>query len=103
MRCEGHRQQEPDPSLLAFSRGDKGFVAFNNWTKEAAHEFSTTMPDGEYCDVYAVEDCSKTVVVRKGKVQVTLAPTSAVALYTGATKKTHPAASRAVDPSTPQW
>ncbi|WP_353939444.1 alpha-amylase family protein [uncultured Bifidobacterium sp.] len=95
--------QEPDSSLLAFSRGDKGFVAFNNGAKEVTHEFATTMPDGEYCDVYAVEDCSKTVKVRKGKVQVTLAPTSAVALYAGATKGTHPAASRAVDPSTPQW
>ena len=97
------RLQEPDPSLLAFSRGDRGFVAFNNGTKEATHEFDTTMPDGEYCDVYAVEDCSRTVKVRNGKVQATLAPTSAVALYAGATKTTHPAASRAVDPSTPQW
>ncbi|WP_126031450.1 hypothetical protein [Bifidobacterium castoris] len=66
------------------------------------HEFSTMMPDGECCDVYAVEDCSRTVGARKGKVQVRLAPTSAVALYTGTTKKTHPAASHAVDPSTSQ-
>ena len=92
--------QEPTASVIAFSRGDKGFVAFNNGDDAYEHEFTTTMPDGEYCDVYAVQDCSKTVRVRKGHVHVTIDPQSAVALYSGATKQTHPASDTAVDPST---
>ncbi|MDE5641400.1 MAG: alpha amylase C-terminal domain-containing protein, partial [Bifidobacterium castoris] len=94
--------QEPTSSVIAFSRGDKSFVAFNNDDDAYDHEFTTTMPDGEYCDVYAVQDCSKTVRVRKGRVYVTLEPQFAVALYAGATKQTHPASAMAVHPSTPQ-
>ena len=93
--------QEPTASVIAFSRGDKGFVVFNNGDDAYEHEFTTTMPDGEYCDVYAVQDCSKTVTVSGGKAKVTVPAMQAVAIYGGATKATHPASDVAVDPSTP--
>ena len=46
-------------------------------------------------------DCSKTVTVKGGKVETTVPAHSAIALYAGATKASHPAASAATDPSDP--
>lgn len=87
--------------LIAFSRGGKGFVAINNTAEDEAVSYSTTMPDGVYCDVYAVQDCSKTVTVSGGKVNVTIPALQAVAIYGGATQSAHPHSDVAVDPSTP--
>ncbi|KFI57566.1 type I pullulanase [Bifidobacterium choerinum] len=93
--------QDDGANNIAFSRGDKGFVAINNSTEDKDAEYATSMPDGEYCDVYAVQDCSKTVTVSGGKVKTTVPAMQAVAIYGGATKATHPASDVAVDPSTP--
>lgn len=93
--------QDDGANNIAFSRGDKGFVAINNSTEDKEAEYATSMPDGEYCDVYAVQDCSKTVTVSGGKVKTTVPAMQAVAIYGGATKATHPASDVAVDPSTP--
>ncbi|MCH4842722.1 type I pullulanase [Bifidobacterium pseudolongum] len=93
--------QDDGANNIAFSRGDKGFVAINNSTEDKEAEYATSMPDGEYCDVYAVQDCSKTVTVSGGKAKVTVPAMQAVAIYGGATKATHPASDVAVDPSTP--
>ena len=93
--------QDDGANNIAFSRGDKGFVAINNSTEDKEAEYTTSMPDGEYCDVYAVQDCSKTVTVSGGKAKVTVPAMQAVAIYGGATKTTHPASDVAVDPSTP--
>ncbi|MUH59058.1 alpha-amylase family glycosyl hydrolase [Bifidobacterium canis] len=93
--------QEANENVVAFSRGAKGFIAINNSASSADVEFTTDMPDGEYCDVYATQDCSKTVKVRKSKVKTTVPAQSAIAIYAGSTAKTHPASTVAVDPSTP--
>ena len=93
--------QDDGANNIAFSRGDKGFVAINNSTEDKTAEYATSMPDGEYCDVYGVQDCSKTVTVSGGKVKVTVPAMQAIAIYGGATKTTHPVSDVAVDPSTP--
>ncbi len=97
-----HWQEGADAAVIAFSRTGKGFIAMNGGDEEASVEFETSMPDGEYCNVYAVQDCSKTVRVRKGKVRTSVPARSAVALYAGATAKAHPSSPVAVDPSTPR-
>ncbi|MEE1296244.1 MAG: type I pullulanase [Bifidobacterium sp.] len=93
--------QDDGANNIAFSRGDKGFVAINNSSEDKTAEYTTSMPDGEYCNVYVVGDCSQTVTVSGGKAKVTVPAMDAVAIYAGATKTTHPTAAAAVDPSTP--
>ncbi|WP_033517795.1 type I pullulanase, partial [Bifidobacterium cuniculi] len=93
--------QDDAANNIAFSRGGKGFVALNNSAEDKDVEYATDMPDGEYCDVYGTQDCSKTVTVSGGKVKMTIPAMQAVAIYGGATKATHPAADAATDPSTP--
>ena len=46
-------------------------------------------------------NCSQTVSVKNGKVETTVPAHSAIALYAGATKDSHPASSVANDPSDP--
>lgn len=87
---------------IAFSRGSKGFLAINNGTTALDVSYDTTLPDGEYCNVYAVEDCSQTVTVKDGKVTTTIPARSAIALYGGATKDNHPASTVTTDPSDPE-
>lgn len=87
---------------IAFSRGTKGFLAFNNGTKALDVTYDTTLPDGEYCNVFSTQDCSQTVTVSGGKVKTTIPARSAIALYGGATKASHPAASATTDPSDPK-
>ncbi|MDD6461175.1 MAG: type I pullulanase, partial [Bifidobacteriaceae bacterium] len=87
---------------IAFSRGSKGFLAINNGTTALDVSYKTTLPDGEYCNVYAVQDCSQTVTVKDGKVTTTIPARSAIALYGGATKASHPAATETTDPSDPE-
>lgn len=93
--------QDDGANSIAFSRGGKGFVAINNSTESKEAEYSTTMPDGEYCDVYAIQDCSKTVTVSGGKIKASVPAMQAIAIYGGATKATHPDFKVAVEPSTP--
>lgn len=87
---------------IAFSRGTKGFLALNNGTKALDVTYDTTLPDGEYCNVFSTQDCSQTVTVSGGKVKTTIPARSAIALYGGATKASHPAASATTDPSDPK-
>lgn len=87
---------------IAFSRGTKGFLALNNGTKALDATYDTTLPDGEYCNVFSTQDCSQTVTVSGGKVKTTIPARSAIALYGGATKASHPAASATTDPSDPK-
>lgn len=93
--------QDDGGDNIAFSRGAKGFIAINNGKKEKDVTYTTSLADGEYCDVYATMDCSKTVTVKGGKVETKVPARSAIALYAGATKASHPAASTATDPSDP--
>lgn len=88
--------------VIAFSRGNKGFIAINNSLDEQKIDVATSLPDGEYCNVYSTLDCSQTIAVRNGKVATTIAPRSAVALHVGATKAQHPVSTVATDPSDPE-
>jgi pullulanase len=93
--------QDDGDSNIAFSRDGKGFIAINNSKDDKDASYTTSLADGEYCDVYAVMDCSKTVTVKGGKVETKIPAHSAIALYAGATKTSHPQASAAKDPSDP--
>lgn len=93
--------QDDGGDNIAFSRGSKGFIAINNGKTDKDASYTTSLADGEYCNVYATMDCSKTVTVKNGKVETTVPAHSAIALYAGATKADHPASSTATDPSDP--
>ncbi|RIY30956.1 type I pullulanase [Bifidobacteriaceae bacterium GH005] len=79
--------QESDNNNIAFSREKKGFLAINNTPNAKRVLYKTDLPDGEYCNVYAAGDCSKTVKVANGNVAATIAPYSAIALHVNATTK----------------
>ena len=78
--------QESDNNNIAFSREKKGFLAINNTPNAKRVLYKTDLPNGEYCNVYAAGDCSKTVKVEDSKVAATIAPYSAIALHVDATK-----------------
>ncbi|MBU7599392.1 alpha-amylase family protein [Streptomyces sp. P38-E01] len=66
---------------LAFSRGDKGFVAVNNGGGQVSESVATSLPDGDYCDVQS----GNPVAVSGGSVQVELSAGTALALHADAT------------------
>jgi alpha-amylase len=75
-------------NAIAFSRGDKGFVAINRESAAISGTFSTGLVPGTYCDVItggrsgtACVGTSMTVDV-SGNVQLTLASNSAIAIDT---------------------
>ncbi|MDJ1132916.1 alpha-amylase [Streptomyces iconiensis] len=72
---------------LAFSRGDKGFVALNNGDGELNRSLKTSLPAGTYCNVASgLGNCAEKVQVDDGgTVQLKLPAHAAVALHTGAT------------------
>ena len=94
--------QDDGDNNIAFSREKKGFLAINNSLDAKEVSYKTDLPDGEYCNVYAAGDCSKTVKVEKGEVKTKIGAREAVALHVSATKAAHPA-DTATDPSDPQY
>lgn len=78
--------QDDDDNNVAFSRGNKGFLAINNTEKPQKVSYKTDLPDGEYCNVYESKDCTKTVSVSGGKVETTINAESAAALHANAVK-----------------
>lgn len=82
--------QERGDNNIAFDRAAdgsstaKGFMAINNTLQDHDVDYTTTLPNGEYCDVYASRDCSKTVKVSGGHIKTTIGKRSAIALYQGA-------------------
>lgn len=78
--------QDDDDNNVAFSRGNKGFLAINNTEKPQKVSYKTDLPDGEYCNVYESKDCTKTVSVSGGKVETTINAESSVALHVNAVK-----------------
>lgn len=78
--------QDDDDNNVAFSRGNKGFLAINNTEEPQKVSYKTDLPDGEYCNVYESKDCTKTVSVSGGKVETTVDAESAVALHANAVK-----------------
>ena len=94
--------QDDGDNNVAFSREKKGFLAINNSLDEKEVSYKTDLPDGEYCNVYAAGDCSKTVKVANGEVKTKIGAREAVALHVNATKSKHPAGT-AADASDPQY
>ena len=83
--------QESGSNDIAFERVDangksKGLLALNNTLQEHDVDYTTSLPDGEYCNVYASRTCSKTVTVSGGHVKATIGKRSAIAIYAGAVK-----------------
>jgi alpha-amylase len=73
-------------NAIAFSRGEKGFVAINNETVAVAVTVATGLPAGTYCDRLtggpAGAGCAGTAVVVSpgGTVQLNLQPRTAIAI-----------------------
>lgn len=80
-----------DSHALAFGRGDQGFLVANRGPNSVQHTWQTSLPAGEYCNVYTgsatSEGCSgETVTVAAdGTFSAHVGPDSAVALHVGAT------------------
>jgi alpha-amylase len=76
-------------NAIAFSRGDRGFVAINRETATVTASVTTGLSSGVYCDLLtggrAGATCAGTTVTvgAGGAVQLTLPPNSAVAIHTG--------------------
>ena len=83
--------QESGSNNIAFERADangksKGLLALNNTLQEHDVDYTTSLPDGEYCNVYASRTCSQTVTVSGGHAKATIGKRSAIAIYAGAVK-----------------
>ena len=83
--------QESGSNNIAFERADangksKGLLALNNTLQEHDVDYTTSLPDGEYCNVYASRTCSQTVTVSGGRAKATIGKRSAIAIYAGAVK-----------------
>ncbi|SPT53708.1 Pullulanase precursor [Actinomyces bovis] len=71
--------------LVAFNRGDRGFIALNNYDQARNLELSTGLPDGTYCDVVSGgvsgNACvGTTVEVQGGKAKLSIPKQGAVAI-----------------------
>lgn len=80
-----------------------GYLAINNSDKTVTQTFSTSMPAGVYCNVYAAGDCSAAVSVKSdGTFEATLPAGSAIAIHVGATRGAWSGMQRS-DPTDPDW
>jgi alpha-amylase len=76
-------------NAIAFSRGDKGFVAINRESTALAAAITTGMQPGTYCDVLTGgrngAACAGTslVVESTGAIQLSLNPMTAIAIHAG--------------------
>ncbi|KAF7292118.1 Alpha-amylase [Mycena indigotica] len=79
----------PQSQQIAFGRGNLGFVAINNADSAWTATFTTSLPNGNYCDVISGKSsngaCTGTgFTVSGGKLTATVPARSAVAIHTGA-------------------
>ncbi|KAE9396568.1 glycoside hydrolase [Gymnopus androsaceus JB14] len=79
----------PQSDRIAFGRGALGFVAINNDAASWSTTFTTSLPDGSYCDVISGTSssgvCTGTgITVSGGSFTVTVPAQSAIAIHTGA-------------------
>jgi len=78
----------PTPQQIAFERDAIGYVAINNMDSAWNTTFSTSLPDGLYCDVISGTNSSSgkctgiSVTVSKGSFDTSVSPRSAVAIHT---------------------
>ncbi|KAH8922396.1 glycoside hydrolase family 13 protein [Atractiella rhizophila] len=72
---------------IAFARDGAGWVGINNESGDWTKEFTTSLPDNTYCDVYngGMYGCDNKVTVSNGKATVTIPGKTAVAIHTGRT------------------
>jgi len=73
---------------LAYGRGSTGFVALNNAGSAWKTTFTTSLPNGSYCDIISGKKLGKkctgaTIKVSGGKFSITVSAHNAVAIYTG--------------------
>lgn len=81
--------QDDGGNMIAFGRGSRAFIAINNDVHAHTITYRTSMPAGEYCDVYGSADCAGTVRVRwNGDVTLTVSAGGAVAFHVAATPRT---------------
>lgn len=64
---------------VALGRGQRGFVVANLGDQDLATTLTTSLPDGEYCDVLTVADECAPTTVRDGEIQVVVPAGSASA------------------------
>ncbi|TFL05049.1 glycoside hydrolase [Pterulicium gracile] len=81
--------QSPANNRIAFGRGTTGFVAINRATSAWTGTFTTSLPNGSYCDVISGNPvngaCSGFAVnVSGGRFTATIPALSALAVHTGA-------------------
>ncbi|KAM5541991.1 hypothetical protein V8D89_004301 [Ganoderma adspersum] len=79
----------PEGQRIAFGRGALGFVAINNEDSEWSTTFTTTLPDGSYCDVVGGSlsngQCTgSTFTVSGGSFSATVSARGAIAIHVGA-------------------
>lgn len=78
-----------DNNMIAFCRGNKGFVAFNNESNESIITLNVCLPRGEYCDIISGKKekgiCTgkKISVNEKGKSVITISAKSVIAIHSG--------------------
>ncbi|TFK84770.1 carbohydrate-binding module family 20 protein [Polyporus arcularius HHB13444] len=78
----------PQGSQIAFGRGALGFVAINNADSAWSATFSTSLPDGTYCDVISGASSSgsctgSSFTVSGGSFSATVPARSSIAIHTG--------------------
>ncbi|TFK33166.1 glycoside hydrolase [Crucibulum laeve] len=79
----------PQSEQIAFGRGSAGFVAINNADSAWTSTFTTSLPNGDYCDVISGKSSSGSCtgsgfVVSGGSFSATVPARSAIAIHTGA-------------------
>ncbi|KJA26527.1 carbohydrate-binding module family 20 protein [Hypholoma sublateritium FD-334 SS-4] len=79
----------PQSQQIAFGRGALGFVAINNVDSTWTATFTTSLPNGSYCDVISGASSSGTctgfsITVSGGTFTATVPARSAIAIHTGA-------------------
>lgn len=79
----------PQSNQIAFGRGSLGYLAINNADTPWTSSFSTSLPNGIYCDVLSGSmsngSCSgKNATVSDGSFNATIYPRNALALHTTA-------------------
>ncbi|THH28893.1 hypothetical protein EUX98_g5312 [Antrodiella citrinella] len=80
----------PQAEQIAFGRGSLGFVAINNVDNPWTTSFTTSLPDGSYCDVVSGQSMNGRCTglsfnVSGGSFVATVPARSAVGIHTGAT------------------
>ncbi|GAA4622391.1 carbohydrate-binding module family 20 domain-containing protein [Cellulomonas oligotrophica] len=71
-------------NLVAFGRGAKGHVVLNNTASAQSRTYTTSLPDGTYCDVVASGACTRTVAVSGGRFTASVPAYGALALHVDA-------------------